>query len=96
MSGFLVVSGSSVHGLVRCTYDDDEGAFDGDVDLIYDLDGPAPDGGELLASSSDLATSSQLGPVTLVTIHEDIQILTFTILIIYVVVFVLFIIRKWR
>lgn len=95
MGGFLVMPGFSARGLVRCTYEDED-AFDGDIDLVYDLDGPAPDGGGLLASPSGLATSSQAGPVTLETVHGDIQLLTFTVLMVYVVAFVLFIIRKWR
>ena len=94
MGGFLVMPGFPAHGLV-CRIYDDEG-FSDDVDLIYDLDGPAPDGGGLLASPSGLATSSQAGPVTLETVHGDIQLLIFTVLMIYVVAFVLFIIRKWR
>lgn len=89
MGGFLVMPGFPAHGLVCRAYDDE--GFSDDVDLIYDLDG-----GGLLASPSGLATSSQAGPVTLETVHGDIQLLTFTVLMVYVVVFVLFIIRKWR
>ena len=42
----------------------------------------------------DIASPSDA--VSLSTIHEDIQLLNYTVLLIYVTVFVVFLVKKWR
>lgn len=90
-SNVCVYSGSKLDYFIRFT---DEDSFSGDVDLINDLF-PAELATGSDASGSDWGSSTS-GPVTLTTIHNDIQLLTVTILFIYVIAFVLFIARKWR
>lgn len=59
--------------------------------IIYDYD-------EFMQSDFDLATSSDaidLSP-EMEVIHNDIQLLNFTLLFIFVILFVLFLNNKWR
>lgn len=66
-------------------YDDDY--YYDDVELIYDLDDATP---------SDATPSDTVQAVTLSTIHGDIQLLNVTVLLVYVILFVLFIVKKGR
>lgn len=90
-SNVCVYSGGKLDYFIRSSDEDD---FFDDVDLINDLI-PVELATGSNASASDWG-SSTLEPVTLTTIHNDIQLLTVTILLIYVIAFVLFIARKWR
>ena len=65
-------------------YDDDDFYMD-DIDLINDLY-------DATSSNADM----EIQDSSLSVIHHDIQLLTMTVLLIYVVFFVIFLIRKWR
>lgn len=57
------------------------------IDLFNGLDG----GSYAVASDSDAVLE-----VTLDTIHNDIQLMHFSILAIFCIVFIMFCVRKWR
>ena len=65
-------------------FDDDDFYYD-DIDLINDLGTP-----------SDAFVGTEIRDADLLLIHQDLQLLIMTILLIYIVFFVLFIVRKWR
>ena len=76
-----------LHGFDYGISDDGYG-LDDDIELINDLEGYP------LATPSTIATPSDAGEVTLSTIHDDIQLMHFTVLCIFVLVFVLFLVRR--
>ena len=97
MSGLrFYVWGGTVSHEFDSDFDYDEDYYYDDVELIYDLG----DSGATVSNarySGTLASSSDAaGPVTLATIHNDLQLLIVTILFVYTIIFVFFLTGKLR